>query len=85
MGWNCQCDGGAVSRLQPVIVPVNSYDCKLRTSACLTACQNPAAIPPVKSVANCSAACKYVIGDTCGTVNQIIPLYQVSAVADIPK
>lgn len=33
MGWNCVCSGTTLSRLQPPIVPVNSFDCKLRNGA----------------------------------------------------
>lgn len=85
MGWNCECNKGGTSRLQPPIVPVNAYDCQLRTQACLDACQELHPTPPVKNVGDCQNACNYVIGSTCGTNDQEIPEYQVSNVADTPK
>ncbi|BGP09848.1 hypothetical protein JCM10049v2_005723 [Rhodotorula toruloides] len=85
MGWNCECNNKAQSRLQPLTVPVNTYDCRLRTSACLDQCQNPQASPPVKDVQACRNACNYVIGSTCGTGNQVLPEYQVKNEGDKPK
>lgn len=82
---NCLCNGGATSRLQPPIVPVNSYDCKLRASACSLACTNPSAVPAIKSIAACQNACSYIIGSTCSTNTQVIPEYQVAAYSDTPK
>ncbi|BGO93390.1 RHTO0S09e02718g1_1 [Rhodotorula toruloides] len=85
LGWNCECNNKAQSRLQPLTVPVNTYDCRLRTSACLDQCQNPKASPPVKDVQACRNACNYVIGSTCGTGNQVLPEYQVKNEGDKPK
>ncbi|ORY76875.1 hypothetical protein BCR35DRAFT_305624 [Leucosporidium creatinivorum] len=85
MGWDCACNNGATSRLQPLVVPVNTYDCRLRTSACLQQCQNPNASPSVNSTSNCQAACNYILGSTCGTSAQVIPMYQVSNYGDVPK
>lgn len=84
MGWNCACNDGANSRLSPLTVPVNSYDCKFRASACLTACQNPAATPPITDMTACQNACNYDIGETCGTSAQIVPQYKVNDVNDKP-
>lgn len=69
----------------PPSLPSRSADCKLRTSACLTACQNPFATPPISSISNCQTACTYVLGSTCGTGSQAIPLYKVDKFDDIPK
>ncbi|GAA5940716.1 hypothetical protein JCM3775_004878 [Rhodotorula graminis] len=85
MGWNCKCSKGSDSRLQPLVVPVNTYDCRLRTSACLDQCQNPAASPPVTDVGACRNACNYVLGSTCGTGDQVLPEYQVASYGDKPK
>ncbi|TNY22443.1 hypothetical protein DMC30DRAFT_144256 [Rhodotorula diobovata] len=85
LGWNCKCSKGSESRLQALVVPVNTYDCRLRTSACLDQCQNPAASPPVTSPQQCKNACNYVIGSTCGTGNQVLPEYQVGGYDDKPK
>ncbi|GAA5841289.1 hypothetical protein JCM3766R1_005016 [Sporobolomyces carnicolor] len=85
MGWNCECNDGADSRLQPLTVPVNVYDCRLRTAACLDQCSNPKASPPVASEANCKASCNYILGSTCGTSNQVLPLYQVKSYNSKPK
>ncbi|GAA6043157.1 hypothetical protein NBRC10512_000325, partial [Rhodotorula toruloides] len=85
LGWNCECNNKAQSRLQPLTVPVNTYDCRLRTSACLDQCQNPKASPPVKDVQACRNACNYVIGSTCGTGNQVLPEYQVKNEGDKPN
>ncbi|KAM0751352.1 hypothetical protein T439DRAFT_325498 [Meredithblackwellia eburnea MCA 4105] len=85
MGWNCKCNQGATSRLQAEIVPVNSYDCRLRTSACLDQCQNPKASPPVTNIQSCQQACNYIIGSTCGTASQYIPEYEVNSYNDKPK
>ncbi|GAA5820511.1 hypothetical protein JCM10212_005194 [Sporobolomyces blumeae] len=85
MGWNCGCNDGADSRLQPLVVPVNTYDCRLRTAACLDQCSNPQASPSVSSVSNCKNACNYILGSTCGTSNQVLPLYQVKKYNDKPK
>jgi hypothetical protein len=61
MGWNCACDkGGAL--LSGVLVPVNVYDCRLRTSACLDECSDPDATPAVNSTKACEAACNYILG-----------------------
>ncbi|BGP18206.1 hypothetical protein JCM10213_007834 [Rhodosporidiobolus nylandii] len=87
MGWNCGCDKGADSLLQPVVVPVNSYDCRLRTSACLDACGTPAssASAAVNATKSCQQACNYVLGSTCGTSDQVIPEYQVKKWGSKPK
>ncbi|GAA6056838.1 hypothetical protein JCM3770_003594 [Rhodotorula araucariae] len=85
MGWNCECNEKAESRLQPLVVPVNTYDCRLRTSACLDQCQNPAASPHINSTTACKNACNYILGSTCGTANQVLPLYQVDKYDDKPK
>ncbi|GAA5847962.1 hypothetical protein JCM9279_003512 [Rhodotorula babjevae] len=85
MGWNCKCSKGSDSRLQALVVPVNTYDCRLRTSACLDQCQNPAASPPVANVGACRNACNYVLGSTCGTGDQVLPEYEVAKYGDKPK
>ncbi|GAA6019227.1 hypothetical protein JCM10207_005044 [Rhodosporidiobolus poonsookiae] len=77
MGWNCDCNKKADSALDPLVVPVNSYDCRLRTSACLDQCTNPSASPPIADLASCRYACNYILGSTCGTSNQVLPEYQV--------
>ncbi|GAA6037412.1 hypothetical protein JCM8097_008557 [Rhodosporidiobolus ruineniae] len=85
MGWNCDCNKGADSRLQALVVPVNTYDCRLRTSACLDQCSNPSALPEVNSTTACKNACNYILGSTCGTSNQVLPEYQVKKYDDTPK
>ncbi|BGP41975.1 hypothetical protein JCM10449v2_005972 [Rhodotorula kratochvilovae] len=85
LGWNCECNEKAESRLQPLVVPVNTYDCRLRTSACLDQCQNPAASPAINSTTACRNACNYILGSTCGTADQVLPLYQVDKYDDKPK
>ncbi|KAK4046698.1 hypothetical protein OIV83_005901 [Microbotryomycetes sp. JL201] len=85
MGWNCKCNNNAQSRLQPQIVPVNSYDCRLRTQACLEACQDTRSTYKTNSTANCQTACNYIIGSTCGTAQQFIPFYQVDKPSDKPR
>ncbi|GJN92964.1 hypothetical protein Rhopal_006009-T1 [Rhodotorula paludigena] len=85
MGWNCECNNKAESRLQPLFVPVNTYDCRLRTAACLDQCQNPSASPPVSNAQACRQACNYILGSTCGTANQVLPEYQVDKYDDKPK
>ncbi|GAA5962616.1 hypothetical protein JCM21900_001276 [Sporobolomyces salmonicolor] len=85
MGWNCDCNDGADSRLQLLTVPVNTYDCRLRTAACLDQCSNRNASPAVTSVSSCQNACNYIIGSTCGTSNQVLPEYQVKKYSDEPK
>ncbi|KAK4048167.1 hypothetical protein OIO90_005931 [Microbotryomycetes sp. JL221] len=85
MGWNCKCNENAQSRLQPQVVPVNTYDCRLRTQACLEACQNTRSSYQVNSTANCQTACNYIIGSTCGTSQQFIPFYQVNNYNDKPN
>lgn len=84
MGWNCLCNNGALTRLQAPIVPVNSFDCRLRTTACLNACQDRLATPPVRNLPACQQACNYIIGSTCGTNDQVIPTYQVASINDRP-
>ncbi|GAA5960645.1 hypothetical protein JCM3765_005888 [Sporobolomyces pararoseus] len=85
MGWNCECNDGADSRLQPLTVPVNTYDCRLRTAACLDQCSNPKASPAVTNEGQCKNACNYILGSTCGTSNQVLPLYQVKNYDSKPK
>ncbi|GAA5940505.1 uncharacterized protein JCM15063_002355 [Sporobolomyces koalae] len=85
MGWNCECNDGADSRLQPLVVPVNTYDCRLRTAACLDQCSNPKASPPVTNEGECKNACNYILGSTCGTSNQVLPEYQVKSYNSKPK
>lgn len=85
MGWNCECNEGASSRLQPLTVPVNTYDCRLRTAACLDQCSNPKASPAVSNEGQCKNACNYILGSTCGTSNQVLPLYQVKSYDTKPK
>ncbi|GAA5914019.1 uncharacterized protein JCM6883_007122 [Sporobolomyces salmoneus] len=85
LGWNCECNDGADSRLQPLTVPVNTYDCRLRTAACLDQCSNPQASPAVENFGMCRTACDYVLGSTCGTSNQVLPLYQVNSYNSKPK
>ncbi|GAA5881011.1 hypothetical protein JCM16303_004635 [Sporobolomyces ruberrimus] len=84
MGWNCECNDGD-SRLQPLTVPVNTYDCRLRTAACLDQCSNPKASPPVQNQGQCKNACNYILGSTCGTSNQVLPLYEVKSYNSKPK
>ncbi|GAA5839770.1 hypothetical protein JCM5353_003757 [Sporobolomyces roseus] len=85
MGWNCECNDGADSRLQPLTVPINTYDCRLRTAACLDQCSNPNGSPPVTNQGQCKNACNYILGSTCGTSNQVLPLYQVKNYDSKPK
>ncbi|GAA6015288.1 hypothetical protein JCM11491_001000 [Sporobolomyces phaffii] len=85
MGWNCLCNDKAESRLQPLTVPVNTYDCRLRTAACLDQCSNPKASPRVTNEAQCKNACNYILGSTCGTSNQVLPEYQVKSYDTKPK
>ncbi|GAA5872728.1 hypothetical protein JCM8547_006327 [Rhodosporidiobolus lusitaniae] len=85
MGWNCDCNKGASSNLSDLVVPVNTYDCRLRTAACLDQCTNKTASPPVNSTTACRNACNYILGSTCGTTAQVIPLYQVSKYSSKPK
>lgn len=99
MGWNCQCSSGATSRLiqQPLIVPVNSYDCKFRSSNCLSACQVPSADTDnnsssnggngviVKDITACQNACNYILTETCGTNEQVSAQYRVDSFDEVPK
>ncbi|KAM0790163.1 hypothetical protein ACM66B_005482 [Microbotryomycetes sp. NB124-2] len=85
MGWNCKCNNNAQSRLQPQVVPVNSYDCRLRTQACLEACQDTRSSYQTNSTVMCQNACNYIIGSTCGTAQQFIPFYQVDNPNDKPR
>ncbi|GAA5886625.1 hypothetical protein JCM6882_005837 [Rhodosporidiobolus microsporus] len=85
MGWNCECSKKADANMNTLAVPVNTYDCRLRTAACLDQCTNPAASPAVSSLSACRQACNYVLGSTCGTSNQVLPEYQVKKYDSEPK
>lgn len=69
----------------PLMCHSRVTDCRLRTAACLDQCSNPKASPPVASEANCKASCNYILGSTCGTSNQVLPLYQVKSYNSKPK
>ncbi|GAA5825346.1 hypothetical protein JCM11251_006945 [Rhodosporidiobolus azoricus] len=85
MGWNCECGKKADAVMNTLLVPINTYDCRLRTAECLDQCTNPSASPAVTSLSACRQACNYILGSTCGTSNQVLPQYQVKKYDDKPK
>ncbi|KDE05290.1 hypothetical protein MVLG_04322 [Microbotryum lychnidis-dioicae p1A1 Lamole] len=84
MGWNCECNNKATSRLAPIVAPVTTYDCRLRALSCLDACQNRRNTA-VTNVQTCQTACNYILTSVCGTNAEIVPFYQVKNYDDTPK
>ncbi|SCV73915.1 BQ2448_6345 [Microbotryum intermedium] len=85
MGWNCECNNKATSRLAPIVAPVTTYaECRLRALSCLDACQNPKNTA-VTNVQTCQTACNYILTSVCGTSAEVVPFYQVKNYDDKPK